>query len=102
MTSVKDGGFYGWPYSYYGQHIDPRVKPERPDLVAKELPFRQLPERPEPPALPTPFRDERHGFWESINGHTDSPALATPEKGDRFRAVIAKSVARAWLEYVRS
>ena len=37
MTSVKDGGFYGWPYSYYGQHVDPRVKPERPDLVAKAI-----------------------------------------------------------------
>lgn len=33
MTSVKPGGFYGWPYSYYGQHVDPRVKPQRPDLV---------------------------------------------------------------------
>ncbi|HEY0521865.1 MAG TPA: sorbosone dehydrogenase family protein [Stellaceae bacterium] len=33
-TSVKDGGFYGWPYSYYGQHVDDRVKPQRPDLVA--------------------------------------------------------------------
>jgi glucose/arabinose dehydrogenase len=38
MTSVKDGGFYGWPYSYYGQHIDPRVQPQRPDLVAKAIP----------------------------------------------------------------
>jgi glucose/arabinose dehydrogenase len=37
MTSVKDGGFYGWPYSYWGQHIDPRVKPQRPDLVAKAI-----------------------------------------------------------------
>jgi glucose/arabinose dehydrogenase len=37
MTSVRDGGFYGWPYSYYGQHIDPRVQPQRPDLVAKAL-----------------------------------------------------------------
>jgi len=37
MTSVKDGGFYGWPYSYYGQHVDVRVKPERPDLVAKAI-----------------------------------------------------------------
>jgi glucose/arabinose dehydrogenase len=37
MTSVKDGAFYGWPYSYYGQHIDERVKPERPDLVAKAV-----------------------------------------------------------------
>lgn len=37
MTSVRNGGFYGWPYSYYGQHLDPRVKPERPDLVAKAI-----------------------------------------------------------------
>jgi glucose/arabinose dehydrogenase len=37
MTSVKDGGFYGWPYSYYGQHLDPRVHPQRPDLVAKAI-----------------------------------------------------------------
>ena len=37
LTSVKDGGFYGWPYSYFGQHVDPRVKPERPDLVAKAI-----------------------------------------------------------------
>jgi glucose/arabinose dehydrogenase len=38
MTSVKDGAFYGWPYSYYGQHVDPRVMPQRPDLVAKAIP----------------------------------------------------------------
>jgi glucose/arabinose dehydrogenase len=37
LTSVKDGGFYGWPYSYFGQHVDTRVKPERPDLVAKAI-----------------------------------------------------------------
>jgi glucose/arabinose dehydrogenase len=37
MTAVRDGGFYGWPYSYYGQHVDDRVKPQRPDLVAKAI-----------------------------------------------------------------
>jgi glucose/arabinose dehydrogenase len=37
MTSLKDGGFYGWPYSYFGQHLDPRLKPQRPDLVAKAI-----------------------------------------------------------------
>ena len=37
MTSVKDGAFYGWPYSYYGQHVDTRVDPQRPDLVAKAI-----------------------------------------------------------------
>jgi len=34
MTSVRDGAFYGFPYSYYGRHVDTRVKPQRPDLVA--------------------------------------------------------------------
>ena len=37
LTSVKDGGFYGWPWSYYGQTVDVRVKPPRPDLVATAL-----------------------------------------------------------------
>ncbi len=34
LTSVQEGAFYGWPYSYYGQHVDERVQPQRPDLVA--------------------------------------------------------------------
>jgi glucose/arabinose dehydrogenase len=37
LTSVKDGAFYGWPYSYWGQHVDPRVQPPRPDLVASAV-----------------------------------------------------------------
>jgi glucose/arabinose dehydrogenase len=37
MTAVHDGGFYGFPYSYYGQHVDERVKPQNPDLVAKAI-----------------------------------------------------------------
>jgi glucose/arabinose dehydrogenase len=37
LTSVKDGGFYGWPYSYFGPHIDERVTPQNPDLVAKAI-----------------------------------------------------------------
>ncbi len=37
MTSVRDGGFYGWPYSYYGQHVDERVQPQRPELVASAI-----------------------------------------------------------------
>jgi glucose/arabinose dehydrogenase len=38
MTSVRDGAFYGWPFSYYGQHVDERVKPQNPDMVAKAIP----------------------------------------------------------------
>jgi glucose/arabinose dehydrogenase len=37
MTAVKEGGFYGWPYSYFGQHVDKRVQPQRPDLVEKAI-----------------------------------------------------------------
>ena len=37
ITSVRQGGFYGWPYSYYGQHIDTRPRPQRPDLVARAI-----------------------------------------------------------------
>jgi glucose/arabinose dehydrogenase len=37
LTSVRDGAFYGWPYSYYGQHVDERAKPARPDMVARAI-----------------------------------------------------------------
>jgi glucose/arabinose dehydrogenase len=37
ITSITEGGFYGWPYSYYGDHFDSRVSPQRPDLVAHAL-----------------------------------------------------------------
>lgn len=37
ITSVKDGAFYGWPFSYYGQHVDARVSPQNPEMVAKAI-----------------------------------------------------------------
>jgi glucose/arabinose dehydrogenase len=37
MTGLRDGAFYGWPFSYYGQHIDVRVKPQNPELVARAI-----------------------------------------------------------------
>ncbi len=37
LTSVRDGAFYGWPYSYYGQHVDTRVQPQDPALVARAV-----------------------------------------------------------------
>ena len=37
LTSVQDGAFYGWPYSYYGQHVDERIQPQQPELVAKAI-----------------------------------------------------------------
>jgi len=76
MTSVRDGGLYGWPYSYYGNHLDPRVKPQRPDLVASAI----VPDYALGPhtgslglassrgaALPAPFTNGmfvgQHGSW---------------------------------------
>src|SRR5690606_18410583 len=37
LTSVQEGGFYGWPWAYWGKNVDPRVKPERPDKVAQSI-----------------------------------------------------------------
>jgi glucose/arabinose dehydrogenase len=37
FTSLKDGGFYGWPYSYIGDNVDPRVKPQKPELIARAI-----------------------------------------------------------------
>jgi glucose/arabinose dehydrogenase len=37
LTSVKEGAFYGWPYSWYGQHVDVRVRPQNPELVKKAI-----------------------------------------------------------------
>jgi glucose/arabinose dehydrogenase len=37
LSSIKDGGFYGWPYSYWGPNVDARVHPQRPDMVAQAI-----------------------------------------------------------------
>ncbi|MEO8193682.1 MAG: sorbosone dehydrogenase family protein [Gemmatimonadales bacterium] len=77
MTSVRDGGFYGWPYSYFGAHVDSRVKPQRPDLVARAIvPDYALGPHTASlglvyagptPSLPAPFRNGmfvgQHGSW---------------------------------------
>jgi glucose/arabinose dehydrogenase len=76
LTSVRDGGFYGWPWSYFGQHVDERVRPPRPDLVAKAIkPDYALGTHVAPlglafsdgAQLPTPFTGGafigQHGSW---------------------------------------
>jgi glucose/arabinose dehydrogenase len=76
LTSVKDGGFYGWPYSYWGKTVDTRVKPQRPDLVAQSItPDYALGGHTAAlglayyggDALPPPFREGmfigQHGSW---------------------------------------
>ncbi len=66
-TSVEDGGFYGWPYAYFGQHEDPRMKGQRPDLVKKTL----VPDVP-------------------LGSHTASLGLAFYEAGDNEHALPEK------------
>ena len=76
MTSVKDGAFYGWPWSYYGDHVDKRVYPPRPDMVAKAIPPDYALSSHVAPlgmafamgsALPAPFAEGafvgEHGSW---------------------------------------
>jgi glucose/arabinose dehydrogenase len=76
LTVVRDGAFYGWPYSYYGGYVDARVQPQRPDLVAKAIkPDYALGSHVAPlglafsrgDALPAPFTQGafvgQHGSW---------------------------------------
>jgi glucose/arabinose dehydrogenase len=58
ITSVKEGGFYGWPYSYFGQNEDPRRKGERPDLVQKAI-VPDVPMGPHVAALGLTFYDKK-------------------------------------------
>jgi glucose/arabinose dehydrogenase len=84
LTSVKDGAFYGWPYSYFGQHVDIRAQPQRPDLVAKAIaPDYALSSHVAPlglvfsqgTSLPAAYRSgvfvSEHGSWDRnpLNGY---------------------------------
>jgi glucose/arabinose dehydrogenase len=84
MTSVQDGGFYGWPYSYWGQHLEPRIEQQNPELVAKAIvPDYGLGSHTAPlgltysgeTTLPPPFENGmfvgQHGSWNRVryNGY---------------------------------
>jgi glucose/arabinose dehydrogenase len=95
LTSVKDGGFYGWPWSYFGKHVDDRVKPPRPDMVAKAIvPDYALGNHVAPLGLafapkqgwPTQFRDGAivglHGSW-NRKPHSGYKVVFVPFKDGR-------------------
>jgi len=67
----------------------------RPDLVREPRPSRTLDERTSPPMPADPYRFEAHGFWQSIDGYSDSPALANGEDGQRFLEAAIAGVAEA-------
>ena len=93
ITSVKDGAFYGWPFSYYGQHVDVRVTPQNLDLVAKAI----APDYAVGPhtaslgltfaegsTLPAPFRSGafigQHGSW-NRKPHSGYKVIFVPFEG---------------------
>jgi creatinine amidohydrolase len=73
----------------------------RPDLVPAARPHRDGEFETDPAGLQT-YRSETHGWWSEINGFTDSPDRATPEKGARFRDAVVKGLAKAFIEFYRS
>ena len=95
LTSVRDGGFYGWPYSYYGQHVDARVKPPAPDKVAKaivpdyalgphtaSLGLASAQGAQLPPAYSSGMFVGQHGSW-NRKPHSGYKVLFVPFQGDK-------------------
>jgi glucose/arabinose dehydrogenase len=95
LTSVREGAFYGWPYCYYGQHVDERAEPPRPDLVARAV----VPDYALGPhtaslglasargaRLPPPFAEGmfvgQHGSW-TRKPHSGYKVVFVPFEGDR-------------------
>jgi creatinine amidohydrolase len=74
----------------------------RPDLQPGPLPHRDNAGDTDPRVRVAPWRTELHGFWKSINGHTDSPDQATASKGQQFFDVITAEVAKALVSFYRS
>ena len=73
----------------------------RPELVASSLPHRTAEELERTAIPPTRFRAERHGFWQSIDGYTDSPDEASAEKGQRLLEIIVAAVAEELVRFAR-
>jgi creatinine amidohydrolase len=70
-----------------------------PDLVIKPLPHRAAEELARTTIPPSPFRAERHGFWQGIDGFTDSPDQASAERGQRLLEIIVAAVAAALVRF---
>jgi creatinine amidohydrolase len=94
-VSGQEPGLNGRFPGHAGDFETAMILAIRPDLVSAPLP-RRTPEDLERVAIPeTPFRAERHGFWQRIEGHTDSPHEATAERGQALLELIVPAVAAA-------
>lgn len=91
----------GWLPGHAGAYETAQVLAMRPELVRLPLPHRD--ERDEPlgtdPRGLRPSRVERHGFWQAIDGYTDSPDRATAERGQAYLAAVVRAVAAALVEF---
>jgi hypothetical protein len=91
MTAVRDGGFYGWPYSYYGQHVDDRVTPQRPISWPRQsgriTRWGPTPPRwawPMPRATGCPLGSNAGCSWGSTARGTENPGAATRSSSCHF------------------
>ncbi len=74
----------------------------RPELVREPRPHRDQPDDSDPRSFYGPYRVETHGFWQSIDGYTDSPAQATAERGNTYFRAMVRAVATAFVEFFLS
>jgi len=74
----------------------------RPELVQEPRPHRDGDHAVDERSVFTPYRLERSGFWQTIDGYTDSPDLGTAERGERYLAAIAREVSRVLTEFYRA
>jgi creatinine amidohydrolase len=74
----------------------------RPDLVREPRPHREVATTSTPQSFYSPYRAESHGYWQSINGFTDSPDRADAKCGQKYLAAVVSSVAKKLVEFYRS
>jgi creatinine amidohydrolase len=98
LISVKAYAVGRFP-GHAGAFETSQVLAIRPDLVRQPLPHRDEPVPTAPPEASRPYRGEFHGWWQSINGFTDSPDRATAALGQAFLETAARAVAAAFVEF---
>jgi creatinine amidohydrolase len=98
MIGIKAHTVGNFP-GHAGAFETSQVMAIRPDLVRTPLPHRDEPAPVEAPEAGRPYRGEVHGWWQSINGFTDSPDRATAALGQAFLDTAARAVASAFVEF---
>ncbi len=71
----------------------------RPELVAADRPHRESVQDTDPKSFHKPYRHEQHGFWKQIEGYSDSPDRGSAERGFRYREMVVRALAKAFMEF---